>query len=92
VISRENLPAQEWIGLECKVIASTDPSRKGMKGKIVDESRNTVTIETNQGEKILPKKEVELEIILEKEKVVLKTKEWCVAPENRIKAFLKKKK
>lgn len=92
VISKENLSAHEWIGLECKVVASTDSGRKGLKGKIVNETRNTITIETAGGEKIVPKKEVELEIVLEKEKVVLKTKEWCFAPENRIKAFLKKKK
>jgi ribonuclease P protein subunit POP4 len=92
VISRENLPAHEWIGLECKVVASTDPNRVGLKGKIVDETKNTITIETTQGEKIVPKQEVELEIGLEKEKAILKTKEWCFSPENRIKAFLKKKK
>ncbi len=92
MISKENLPGHEWIGLECKIIASTDSSRNGMKGKIVGETKNTITIETEHGEKIVPKKEVELEIALEKEKVVLKTKEWCFAPENRVKAFLKKKK
>ncbi|MBU0636300.1 ribonuclease P protein subunit [Candidatus Micrarchaeota archaeon] len=91
-ITPTNLPYHEWIGLECKVIQATDPNKKGLKGKIIDETKNTIKIETTQGEKTLPKKEVELEVKIKQQKMILKPKEGCFSPENRVKAFFKKKK
>lgn len=91
-ITEKNLAAHEWIGLSCRVIESTDPSRKNIHGTIVDESKNTLTIQTTQSEKKIPKKEVELQVELDSQKVRLRTADWCMAPENRIKAFFKNKK
>lgn len=45
----------ELIGLRARVAKSTDPSQKGVSGKIVDETFNTIVIETKNGEKRLPK-------------------------------------
>ena len=63
------LPAHEWMGLECEVVRSTDKSRVGLKGKIVDETKNTIIVETKSGEKTVPKAEVELEVFFGAKKI-----------------------
>lgn len=86
-ITKANLPVHEWIGLEAKVIESTDKTRIGAKGKIVDETKNVIIIETKKGEKKLPKKEIKLEVVLGKEKVQLDCTKLSQRPEDRIKYF-----
>lgn len=44
-----------WIGKHCKVIASKNPSLTGVEGTVVDETENFVVIETNNGEKKIPR-------------------------------------
>jgi len=41
----------EFIGLEAKVVKSSNPDVVGITGKVVDETRNTFTISLNDGEK-----------------------------------------
>jgi len=41
----------EFIGLEAKVVKSSNPDIVGITGKVVDETRNTFTISLNDGEK-----------------------------------------
>lgn len=43
------------IGSKVTVLRHSDPSLVGMKGRIVDERKNILTIETEKGRKILPK-------------------------------------
>jgi ribonuclease P protein subunit POP4 len=39
-----------------RIAKSTDPTQKGLKGKVVDETYKTIKIETKEGkEKIIPK-------------------------------------
>ncbi|MBS3062085.1 MAG: ribonuclease P protein subunit [Candidatus Diapherotrites archaeon] len=91
-ITEKNLAGHEWIGLDAVVIASTDPGRVGKKGRIVGETKNTVVLESDSREIVLPKKEVKLEIEWKEKKYTLDLKEWCFRPEDRIKALVKKKK
>ena len=84
-ISRENLAQHELIGLNTRVLNSSDKNKIGLSGKIVDESKNTIVIETGKGERVLPKKEVLLEIFLNKEKIFLDGKKIVFRPEERIK-------
>ena len=86
-ITVKNLACHEWIGLNAKVAESTDKSRIGIKGKIIDETKNLVVIETKNGEKKLPKKEVMLMVELGKEKVLLDCSKLSQRPEDRIKYF-----
>ncbi len=45
----------EWIGTHVNVLAASNPHNIGIKGTIVDETRNTVTIQTEQDVKRVPK-------------------------------------
>jgi len=90
-ITAKNIQFHEWLGLKAEVAESTDKNREGIKGKIVDETKNLVVIETNEGEKKLPKREVKLMVWLGKEKVPLDCSQLTQRPEDRIKYFGGKK-
>jgi ribonuclease P protein subunit POP4 len=45
----------EFIGLGAKIARSTNPSLVGMKGKVIDETRNTIVILHDSKEKIIAK-------------------------------------
>lgn len=54
--TRRNLPYHELIGLEVIVKEHTDPTLRGLSGRVVDETRNTLVIESADGrERIVPK-------------------------------------
>ncbi|PIU21100.1 MAG: ribonuclease P [Candidatus Diapherotrites archaeon CG08_land_8_20_14_0_20_34_12] len=90
-IDKENILAHEIIGLNARIKKSGDKKKEGLNGRIVDETENTIILETNDSLKTIPKKEVILELELpnnEKidiEGVLLKSK-----PEDRIKVFWRK--
>lgn len=56
-ITPNNLVRHELIGLKVKIARSTDPTQKGLLGKVIGETYNTLKIETKEKrEKIIPKK------------------------------------
>ena len=83
-ITKQNLKNHELIGLDVLVCESSDPGRKGLKGKVIDETKNTIVILVGKEEKILPKKECVFEFDIG-EKVKLNGKEIIRKPEDRIK-------
>ena len=84
-IAAKNIAAHELIGLQAAVRESTDKGRIGLKGKIVDETKNLIVMETGAGEKKLPKREIKLEIALGSEKVLLDCGRIMQRPEDRVK-------
>ena len=50
-----NLRKHELIGLEVEVLHSTDPSQAHVRGRVVDETRNTLVLEIQGDEKRIPK-------------------------------------
>ena len=55
-ITPQNLVKHELINLAVKIGKSNDPTQRGLKGKVIDESYNTLRIEIKEGkEKIIPK-------------------------------------
>ncbi len=90
-VNKENILAHELIGLWVKVIDSTDKKRKGLNGMVVDETKNTLRIESDGKEKILPKKECVFEFRLpDKDIVEVNGKKLCFRPEDRIKEYWRK--
>ena len=53
---------QELIGVRTRIISSQNKSAIGAEGKIIDETRNTITIETKNGRKKFIKKQHTFEI------------------------------
>ncbi|MFB6113406.1 MAG: ribonuclease P protein component 1 [Halodesulfurarchaeum sp.] len=55
-LTPETLPRHELVGLPVRVVSSSDPSRLDIDGRVVDETRQTLLIETGtSGVKQVPK-------------------------------------
>jgi len=82
----------ELIDLHVKVVDSTDPSIIGMEGRVIDESRNTLTIEKKDGKtKSLIKENCVFSFEYKKGNYVKIIGKLLVArPEDRIKKKIKK--
>ncbi len=55
-ITPHNIVRHELVGLPVRIVKSTDPTQKGIKGKIIDETYNTLKIESKSEERVIPKK------------------------------------
>jgi ribonuclease P protein subunit POP4 len=90
-ITPQNLVRHELIGLEAEVITSTNQSAVGIKGTVIDETRETIVIETAKGEKRLAKKDCTLRFTLPSgEAVRVDGKVLISRPEDRLKKKLRK--
>ena len=47
--NNKNIVLHELIGLKVEVVKSLDAYQKGIKGKVVDETRNTLLVFTDEG-------------------------------------------
>lgn len=80
----ENLPRHELIGLTADVVESTDPGREGTTGTVIDETRNTLVLGTDEGEKTIPKQESVFRFYIGDLKVRVDGKLLTGRPEERI--------
>lgn len=55
MITIENITSHELIGLDTKIIQSTNPQVIGLNGRIVDETKSMFTINTKNGQKLIAK-------------------------------------
>lgn len=84
-ITGERLSIHELIGLNVSVKQSKDSNKKGIAGMIVDETQRTFVIETNTGEKIVPKNESIFSFELGNENVTLNGNTLLYTPIERLK-------
>jgi len=61
-ITPYNILRHELIGLLAEVAESTDPSQKGIKGTIVDETQKTITLKDKERKRKVVKENVTLSI------------------------------
>lgn len=74
---------QEFIGLHIVVTDSGNKSQIGIKGKIIDETKNMFTIKTAKGNKKLIKQEIKFRILDDSREI--EGKRIIGRPEDRIK-------
>ncbi len=85
-ITPQNLVRHEMISLPVKIVKSTDPTQKRITGRVIDETYNTLKIETKDGEKTLIKGNCVFVFTLpDKAKVQVDGKLLVSRPEDRIK-------
>lgn len=86
-ITPKNVVRHELIGLQVKIGKSSDPTQKGLKGKVIDETYNTLKIETKKRkEKTIPKKNcIFIFTLPNRTKVQVDGKLLISRPEDRIK-------
>jgi ribonuclease P protein subunit POP4 len=91
MITPANLVRHELVGLEVEVVESTNPSQVGLSGRVVDESRNTLSIETSKGARSLPKQDCTFRFTLQTgEEVRVKGSLLVARPEDRVKKKIRK--
>jgi ribonuclease P protein subunit POP4 len=76
----------EFIGLETTVVKSSNPDVVGLSGKVVDETRNTLTILQDNTEKVIVKDTSVFEFVLPDKTVVEIDGKFIMGrPEDRLK-------
>ncbi len=89
--NEKNINIHELIGLDVIVVNSTNPLQRGIKGNIVDETRNTIIIETERGRKIIMKKGARFRVKLGDGYVDITGNEINYRPQERIKKILRRR-
>lgn len=56
MITPENLRVHELIGLKASVVKSRSAPHKGLRGTVVDETKNTLVLSDGKREWVVPKK------------------------------------
>jgi ribonuclease P protein subunit POP4 len=91
MITPKNLVRHELIGLKAKIADSSNRAVIGMEGPVVDETRNTLTLEVGGKEKNFVKEQCVFSFTLPSGKRVRVDGKVLVArPEDRTKKRLKK--
>jgi ribonuclease P protein subunit POP4 len=91
MITSKNIFYHELIGIYSKVFKSSNKFLIGISGNIIDETKNTVSIETDNGVKIIPKDtSVFFFFFANEEWVEIEGKILVKRPEDRIKKKYKK--
>ena len=91
MITPANLSKHELIGREVRVVDATDKALIGATGQVVDETRNTITIEAKGRQKQLIKDQCTFSFHLPSGKwVKVEGKILVARPEDRIKKKQKK--
>ncbi len=91
MITPKNIFRHELVGLFVKVVNSTHEGFTGIEGKVVDETKNTILIETDKTEKIVPKGVATFHFYLPDGNVVeIEGKIIIARPEDRIKKKFRK--
>jgi len=90
-ITRFNIARHELIGLDARVSKSLNKQLVGLRGRIIDETRNTLTLKQGPKQIIIPKDVVHLRLHLPKgENVELDGRTVTARPEDRIKMRLRR--
>lgn len=86
-ITAQNIVRHELISLQVKIKESTDPTQKGLKGEVTDETYKTLKIETMEGKEkiILKSNSIFIFTLPNGVKVQVEGKLLVGRPEDRIK-------
>ena len=83
----EDIAKHELIGLSIKVVDSKNKGNIGIQGTIIDETKNTLVIETKtEKRKILFKSNIVIETVINNKKIQIKGKSLLGRPQDRIKS------
>jgi len=75
----------ELIGLNLKIIESKNQDLVGLQGKVIDETKNMLTIETKKGIKKIIKSEIKMRLNVKGKEFDVDGKILVRRPEDRIK-------
>lgn len=85
MIDIKDITRHELIGLNVEIIESKNKSLVGLKGKIIDETKSLLLIQSDTGVKKVLKDQVTMSIQIKDKKVQLEGKLLVGKPEDRLK-------
>lgn len=85
MIDIKDITRHELIGLNVEIIESKNKSLVGLKGKIIDETKSLLLIQSDKGIKKVLKDQVTMSIQVKDKKVQLEGKLLIGKPEDRLK-------
>ncbi len=92
MISSQNVLRHELIGLDILVSGAANPLQRGLSGRVIDETKNLLVIETPLGIKRIPKMHSTFRVHLPgRELVEIDGSVMVLAPEKRINLHDKKR-
>ncbi len=92
MISSQNVLRHELIGLDILVSGAANPKQRGLYGRIIDETKNLLVIETQNGVRRIPKMHSTFQVRLPgRELVEIDGSVMVLAPERRINLHEKKR-
>jgi len=83
--NKKKLAKSELIGLDVKIIESENRFNRGIKGKIIDETKNMFIVETEKRKKKIIKNQCVFEFKLKEKNIQINGKSLTIRPEERIK-------
>ena len=81
----KRLARGEIIGWNAKIVSSKNKANTGIEGKIIDETKNTLTLKTQKGKKRVIKKNIVISFKMKKNEITINGEKLQGAPEERIK-------
>lgn len=85
MIDIKDITRHELIGLNVEIVEAKNKSLIGLKGKIIDETKNLLLIQSDKGVKKVLKDQVTMNIQMKDKKVQLEGKLLVGKPEDRLK-------
>jgi len=85
----KNIIRHELIGLNAEVVEAKNKDIVGIKGRIIDETQKTFTLETKKGIKKIQKGIAKFKLSFDKFEVIVDGKSLFGRPEDRIKKKIK---
>ncbi len=87
--NNKNIVLGELIGLKARVLRHADKKQKGIKGEVIDETKNTLVINTIRGIKKILKANALFRFYAGSKSFDVEGKEICFRPEERTEKALK---
>lgn len=85
MITQDNITKHEMIGMNVKIIRSTNPQIVGLNGTVVDETKSMFTLKTVKGFKMVAKKDSVWEFLLNNgDKSIIEGKKIAKRPHERM--------
>jgi len=78
----------EIIGLNSTVIQSSNNDLVGTSGKIIDETKHMIIMNTESGKKLIPKKICKMQIIKNNKKIIIDGAQIIKRPYEKLEVFL----
>ncbi len=87
--NNKNIVLNELIGLRVRILSSSDKKERGISGKVIDETKNTLSVDTMRGRKSIIKSRTVFIFYFGKKSFRVKGEEINFRPYERIEKAMK---